>query len=113
MAVGKRVVGQYRHRVEIQELVQYQDGSGNVVEEWETYTGAWAKISNLQGRQYWDAKQAQSEATGEIRTRYIEGVRPSMRIKHGERVYEIESVFDPDERGEQLLFLVKERLGNG
>lgn len=102
-------VGKYRNRIKILKLEKTQDSSGNIIEDWVEHKKVWAKIFNLQGRQYWEAKQAQSEVTGEIRIRYTDDLTTDMRIKHGEKEYDIESLFDADARRRELVIMVKER----
>ena len=70
----------------------------------------WAEIKPLAGREYWAAKQINSEVTGEIRIRHRVGIEPKMRVKYGTRIFEILSLYDSMEQKKELVLLVKEGL---
>lgn len=75
-------VGRMRHRLEIQRATETRDAAGGVVQTWSTLDTRWASIEALTGREYFMAKQVQSDATHRIRLRYYEGLRPSDRLYH-------------------------------
>ena len=100
--------GRLRHRVTIQQLVP--DPSIGGTDIWHDYATVWAAIEPLRGREYLAAQQEGAEATGRITFRYISGVKPTMRIQHGDRIYEIISPIDPEERHAELQLMVKEVL---
>lgn len=102
-------IGEYRHPITIEQYIEDEDDFGNPIEEWETFRKAWAKFEDLSGREYWDAKQVQSEVTGKIKTRYFELPDKEIRIKHQGRIIEIEDVFDPEQTKEDLVFMIKDR----
>jgi len=101
--------GRLRHRVTIQQLVP--DPSIGGTDTWYDYATAWGAMEPLRGREYLAAQQEGAEATGKITFRYISGVKPTMRIKHGDRIYEIVSPpIDSEERHIELQLMVKEVL---
>jgi len=100
--------GRLRHRVTIQQLVP--DPSVGGQDSWHDYATVWAAIEPLRGREYLAAQQEGAEATGRITIRYIAGVKQTMRIKHGSRIYEIVSPINPEERNAELQLMVKEVL---
>jgi len=69
---------------------------------------AWASVDPVRGREYWDARQAQSEVEGKIIMRYRNNVTPDKRILFQGRPLEILAILNPQERKEQLEILYKE-----
>ena len=107
--------GQLNNLITIQEEVEEENEYGETITTWEDYIDVWADISNLDGRQYFEAMASESEATGEIKIRYnaslVQKMREDdMRIKFNGRIFQIESFFDPDESRRELKLIVKEQL---
>lgn len=104
--------GELRHRVTIQYLPpedqRARDPFGSVIEEWIDYATVWAAVEPLSGREYFSAQQMNAEVTTNIRIRYLSGVTPSMRVKWGERLYNIQSVINVRERNRELHLMCKE-----
>jgi len=93
------------------------DEMGQPVEDWQFFCKAWAKHRALRGEDFWASQQAQSDISGELEIRYIPALVDKLRediekvrAKHGDRVYQIKSFFDPDERRKRLTLMVKESL---
>lgn len=117
MALGrdKKRVGELRHPATIEEFVEDTDEYGNPIETWDKIADTWGGFESLTGREFWDAKQAQSEITGKFKTRYVSGVegKKELRIKLYNRELQVESVFDPDGKQRELHFMIKEGASNG
>lgn len=47
---------------------------------WSTFAEVWASVEPLQGREYWNAQQTQSDITHKVRMRWLEGVDSKMQI---------------------------------
>ena len=104
------MIGKLRHRITIQIPVKSINDWGEEVETFQDWQTVWASIEPLRGRRYFEAKQANSEVTGIVRTRYLKGIEPNMRIKHGNRYLQIISVVCPEEKRKQLDIYYKEAL---
>lgn len=102
-------IGQLRHRLEIQEKKSVKDEWGNQVSEWFTVATAWAAIEPIRGEEYW-AAGAQQETIHRVTMRYVPGVTPKHRLLFGDRILEIESTLNLEERSRLLELLCKERL---
>jgi SPP1 family predicted phage head-tail adaptor len=85
---------------------QNQYGEPNA--EWVTFLTAYASIDPLVGREYMAAKQVQSEATHKIRMRYRAGITTTMRVKCGDRDFDIVSLLNIEERKRELLIMATE-----
>ena len=97
--------GNLDQRIELQELVEGFDDYGQPLSAWQTYLSAWAAVEPLQGREYLAAMQNQSETTIRVRLRYRPGVKSAMRVKHGARLYGIQSVIDVKSTGRELVLM--------
>ena len=100
--------GLLRHRVTIQNLTTAQDSFGDIVETWSDFATVWAQVEDLSGREFFAAAQVNSEIKTRVRIRYMEGVKPTMRILHGTRTLEIISPIDPDGKRRMLELLCRE-----
>lgn len=103
-------IGQLRHRLEIQEQRSVRDEWGNQVSEWFTVATAWAAIEPIRGEEYWAAGAQQGETIHRVTMRYVPGVTPKHRLLFGNRILEIESTLNLEERSRLLELLCKERL---
>jgi len=103
--------GTMRHKVVIQQNVPTEkDSYGAEVDNWTDYATVWASIEPARGREFWESQQVNAEVTGKIRIRYLGGITPKMRVKHGNRIFDIVSVINPEERNRELQLMVKERI---
>ena len=91
--------GPLRHRVTVEALTVELDSDGQQAETWLDAFGHMlsADIMPVSGRELIAADAVQSKITTRIVMRYRPGVKPSMRVLHRERVYNIEAVV-PDPR---------------
>jgi len=81
--------GRLRHKVELQELLQFQDSNGDVTTEWQTIARPWAAIEPLSARDLIAAQAVQSEVRGKITIRRRENINASMRFLHRGMAYQI------------------------
>ena len=102
-------IGKLRHKITIENVTETISDVGETVEEWDEFAKVWAEISPLRGREYWASKQTTSEITGKIMIRYLADITSKMRIKFGERIFNIEAVLNTDERKIETILLVSEQ----
>ena len=79
-------------RITIQELKLSINENGFEIEEWIDYKKVWAGVSNLHGREYFDAAAIQMENTVKFTIRYLPGIDTSMRIVFKDKNYNITSI---------------------
>jgi len=89
--------GELRHKVTIQELQR-------------VLATVWAKIQPLRGNERYQAQQVSSALSHKIILRYLDGVKPQMRVLYGSRVFYIVSVINVEERNEMLELLCEEEI---
>lgn len=102
--------GKLRHRIDIQRPAGGEDTYGAPDEAWDLFLTAHASVEPRSGLERTEDQAVAAEVTHVVRIRYREGVTPDMRVKFGDRVLEIESVVDVDERGRELVLLCKETI---
>lgn len=101
-------IGAMRHRITFQKPIETPDGHKGHTVQWQDVITVWASVEPLSGREYFYAHQVQAEVTHRVKTRYRTDITTKMRIKHRDRVLEIESIIDLKERREVLEILCKE-----
>jgi len=104
--------GWLRHRIVIQELVGTKNSYGEVVQSWQDVATVWASIEPLRGREYVEAAAAQVNVDHRIRIRYRSGISPKMRVKYGERTFQINSVVDPREEHKEMELMCEEDVND-
>ena len=101
-------IGDMRHRITFQQPIKTPDGYKGHEVQWQDVVTVWASVEPLSGREFFYAHQIKAEVTHRVKTRYREGLTVKMRIKHLERILEIESILDLKERHEVLEILCRE-----
>lgn len=103
------MAGALRHRVTIEEPANAgRGGYGGAIKNWVPWAQVWAEVKPLKGEEYFEAQAAQSEVTHTVFIRFLDGVRPKMRINHGGRILNIKSIINPQERGKYLQIMCAE-----
>ena len=90
--------GSLRHKITFQQLTVVNDTWGHSAETWTDQVTTHAAIWTLRGVERIESMKLDNEITHKIRVRYKRGLHPKMRIKFGERYFNILSMIDPDER---------------
>jgi SPP1 family predicted phage head-tail adaptor len=96
-------VGRLRHRLTLEEAETVEDGSGGYATEWIAAASLWGLIETIAGREWREGDAVKGEATHRITIRNRDGIAPSMRFRFEARVFEIESLADPDGRRRFLV----------
>lgn len=86
------MIGDLKHRITFQILIIANNENGFEEEVWQDYKIVWASVSNLSGREYYQAAGVQSETTVKFLIRYFEDINTEMRILFKDNQYNINSV---------------------
>ena len=100
--------GNLRYFVEIQQNTQSQDSAGALVDSWVSFASVWAAVWPVSAKEHIAGNVEQMTVTHRVKIRFLPGVKANMRILFSSRVFDIVSIINPDERGEQLDLLCKE-----
>lgn len=82
-------IGELRHRIALQKFSIAINENGFEVEDWVEIKTVWASVSNLYGKEYFEAAATQSEKTVKFTIRFIAGIDESMRIMFKGKTYRI------------------------
>lgn len=85
-------IGELRHKITFQKLTTTTNENGFEVEAWENYKTIWAAVSNLYGKEYFEAAAVQKENTVKFTIRYFKALDTSMRMLFQGRQYNIISI---------------------
>lgn len=103
----------YPHSIKIQEFVEEVDEYGTPIGSgWQDVMAVWASIEPIRGREYIQLQNTQAELTTRIRMRYRPGITPAMRVLYQDRVFDIQSVIDINERRRYLELMCIEKVGD-
>lgn len=97
-----------RHKITIKSLSQTQNQYGETSNDWvEVVSNVWSTKEPILGREFFAAEAVQSKVEVKFRTYFLTGIDSSMRIYHGNDIYEILSCIDPKGQSRELLFYCK------
>lgn len=80
-------------------------GIGEPVVTWATFASIWASVEPLRGNEAIALRMQGAEISTRIRARYIPGVKSSMRVVHGDDIYNIVEAYSPREAKRELEML--------
>lgn len=103
--------GKHRTLLTIQTRTDTADGAGGRTLAWSTFCTLWGKQVIWRGSAEFQADQLSSMQVSRWETRYSAGVQPKMRVLLGSRTFEIGTIFDPDQKRQNMI-LVCEELQN-
>lgn len=105
------VIGKLRHQISLLKPIIVKDALGQEIENFEVQKPVWASIEPLSGKEYFSAKQVNSEATVKITIRYIEFLLPHWVVQFGHQVFNIEAIINFEEKNKYLQLLCSEKVG--
>jgi SPP1 family predicted phage head-tail adaptor len=110
--------GDLRHRVTFQSRSMAADTYGGQSPVWTDVASVWADISPLSGRELLAAQQINVEISHTIAIRFQQQFAgpkavAAMRILYDNRIFNIHSSIDPDERRKSIQISASEGLNNG
>lgn len=105
--------GKLNRLITLQKRSITRDSIGNGVETWADHSTRWAEVITTGGSEFYAAQRLNVETTALFKIRYTTAINTLMRIKFGERLFDILSVVDPDGRRVFLNISAKERMSDG
>lgn len=102
--------GPMRQRVTLQSPAQSSDGYGDPVTTWTTVGTYWARVVFTGGTEAVNAQQDRALETHRITMRYVSPIDPSMRLLYVNRILNILTVNNVDERNREYEITAREVL---
>lgn len=84
--------GELKHRIVILKPASIINENGFETEGFEEFKSVWASISNLSGKEYFEAAAVQKEKIVKFKIRSIVGIDETMRIAFQSKHYNITSI---------------------
>lgn len=100
--------GQMNRRIALRSVQSTPDGGGGYDETVTDSPEIWAHVEPLQGNEQLQAMQTGMQRPHRFTIRYREGITGTTRIVYADRVFDVKSVIDPDERHETLEIMADE-----
>lgn len=82
-------IGEFKHRIKIIKPVIQINDNGFEVETYETYKTLWSKVTNLHGKEYFEAAAIQKEKTLKFTFRLLKDINENMKIEFNHKLYDI------------------------
>ncbi len=82
-------IGKMRHRITFQRITPVINENGFESEMPEEYKTVMAAVTNLHGKEYFEAKAVQAENTVKFTIRYLAGIDQTMKILFQGKAYNI------------------------
>jgi SPP1 family predicted phage head-tail adaptor len=96
--------GKFRHRIDIEQLTNTQDSSGDMIESWSAlHSNVSAAIEPLSAKEFLSAQSTQSQAVARITIRYRAGLNATMRINHNGTLYDPAGFLSDKESGLEYI----------
>lgn len=98
----------------IEERTVGNELAGEPAETWARLKAEWFAIEPMTGREYVQAQQLQNSVSHKLRSVYLAGCHPGMRLTAGEdaenptRTFNVESVVDVGEQHRELEWMATE-----
>lgn len=97
-------------RITMEENNTTPDGSGGFISSWTEFASVWAEIEPIKYEENFISGQVQNKATHSITIRYINSLKPSMRINYSNRIFNIVSVFNHMEQNQVITIIAEEQI---
>lgn len=97
-------------RITIYKLVNSKNEFGELDDIWDIVKEVWAEVRPVTGKSFFSAQQINSEITHQIIIRYMQGIKPSMKIIYKDREFEILYCMNFNEANESIQLMCKELI---
>lgn len=106
--------GRLRHRVSIEQYLALLDSNGEVLQDpdtgevlmdWVALAEVWAAIEPLSTREFFAAQSVQSKVSARIIIRYRPDIDAAMRLRHNQKIYNIEGILADKDSGLEYITL--------
>jgi SPP1 family predicted phage head-tail adaptor len=100
--------GRFRTELVLEEVSDASDGMGGEVEIWSAVATVFAEMEPVSAKSAFGADQTLETVTHLVTLRQEQDIRSGMRFAKGARVFDILTVYDPDETGRYFICETRE-----
>jgi len=102
--------GSLKQRVTIQEAARTTDGQGGFEEpSWKDFATVWADVKPISSSTRFETAMLWPTASHTVVVRYLTGIRSTMRVVFGQRIFSISGVINEGERNIQQRLICEEQ----
>jgi len=101
-------VGALRRRLTLEAPVATPDGLGGATQTHQPVAALWAQVEWISGGEHWRRGRPEQVATHRVTLRWRADVDAGLRLRDGDRLFDIRAVADPDGSRRRLICLVQE-----
>ncbi|MRG55978.1 phage head closure protein [Phyllobacterium sp. SYP-B3895] len=102
--------GRLSQELSLEEPRYDADDTGSLVVAWAEIGTLWTQVEPIDAGVRWLGEQALPEATHRITLRMRRDITSAMRLRKGNRIFQILTLHDPDESGRYLVCRVREEV---
>jgi SPP1 family predicted phage head-tail adaptor len=102
--------GDLKERITIQDKTVTRNDFGEEIITWTTFATRWAAVEPLRGQEFIEGRQLVAQVSTRFRVRYLDGVKPEMRVSYRDRVFAIIGVVHPFENQRELHLMCEEQV---
>ena len=106
--MSRPAVGALRHRLTLEGPMETADDMGGRSLTFESIAAVWSDLRALSAKHDFQAGRSEQRTTHRVTLRWRNDVKPGMRLRDGDRVFNIRAVSDLDEGGAHLECLCEE-----
>lgn len=106
-----RRISRLKHRITLLSQKEELDSLGRQkrgASQWTAFATVWAEVRQINGQEIERARQMTAQASHVIAIRYREGVTEAMRVKFGDRTFEVRAVLDADSSRREMQLVCGE-----
>lgn len=101
-------IGKLNKRITFLKLAEKEDDMGQTKTEWGQYRSVWATVKPFKSSESGFMGKLKPDVTHRFYVRYRNDISPDMRIKYGNRTFEISGIIDMDEQHRLLEIQAQE-----
>lgn len=90
----------------------WSEGTASDGYTWNEFATVWASIEPLSAREFLNNNQVVAPAEARVTIRWMDGIDPTMRIRYGDRIYNIMGVLEDNKTGRDWITLPVSRGTN-
>ena len=95
--------GELRHELVLESATLSPDGYGGTTQSWTMAAALFARMEPLKARRAVNTGQTVRTVTHRMTVRQDVSIQSGMRFRKGDRLFDILTVYDPDETGRYLF----------
>lgn len=103
-------IGDLNKRINFQYMTKTPDGMGGWISVWTNVCTVFAAIWPVSAKEQIEAMQSVMTISHRIRIRYRSVLKPSWRVKFGDKYFAIVSIINPNMGNKYLDLMVKEAI---